>query len=99
MRPDHELACAGLARRPDQSGSNVAGPDLEEGPAQFAEQLAVLLEPRRRHPVEVVERPDVPSLEPWVGQLSEVGGVADEPLVGGRALQPGHYDRGLNRLA
>ena len=43
MRPDHELASAGLARGPDQPGSDVAGADLKQSPAQFAKQLAVLL--------------------------------------------------------
>ena len=53
IRRDYELASAGLACGPDQPGSNVAGPDLEQSPAQFAKQLAVLPEPRRRRLVKV----------------------------------------------
>ena len=70
-----------------------------QSPAQFAEQPAVLLQPRLRRLVEVVDRPDVHPLEPGIGQPGEMGGVADEPFVGGRPLQADHDDRGLHRLA
>jgi hypothetical protein len=95
--PDHELAGAGVASGLDQSRGGVAGPDFKQGPAEFAEQLAILLEPLRRR-VEVVQRADVHRLESGVGKPGEVGGVADEPLVGGRPLQPDHDDRGPNHL-
>src|ERR1700729_417653 len=51
-RPDHELAGSGLAGGPDQPGSRVVGPDLPQGPAQFPEQPAVLLQPAVRWLVE-----------------------------------------------
>ena len=84
LRPDHELASVGLACGLDQPGSNVAGPDLKERPAQLVQQLAILLELGRRRLVEVVDRPDVHPVKPGIGQPGEVGGLADEPLVDGR---------------
>jgi hypothetical protein len=98
-RPDHELAGARLAGRLEQSRGGVAGPDFKQGPAQFAKQPAVLLEPLGRRLVEKVQRADVHRLEPGVGKPGEVCGVADEPLVGGRPLQPDHDDRGLNHFS
>jgi hypothetical protein len=38
-------------------------------------------------------------LEPGIGEPGEVGGVADQPLVGGRAWQADHDDRGPDRPA
>jgi adenylate kinase family enzyme len=64
-RPDHELTGSRLAGGPDQPGSRVAGPDLAQGAAQFAEQLAVLGQPGLRWLVEVVDRPDVHPLGAW----------------------------------
>jgi SAM-dependent methyltransferase len=95
-RPEHELAGAGFAGGLDQSGSGVVGPDFTQGPAQFAEQPAVLLEPLCGRLVEEVQRADVHGHQPGVGKPGEAGGVADEPLVGGRPLKPDHDDRGLN---
>ena len=98
-RPDHELAGAALASGLEQPRGGVAGPDFKQGPAQFAKQPAVLLEPLRRRLVEKVQRADVHRLEPGVGKPGEATGVADEPLVGGRPLQPDHDDRGLNHFS
>jgi hypothetical protein len=98
-RSDHQLAGAGLACRPDQPGGNVAGPDLRQRPVHLAEQPAVLLQPGLRRSAEVVEISDVYPLEPGIRQPGQLGGVADEPFVGGRSLQADHDDRGLHRLA
>jgi hypothetical protein len=97
-RPDHELAGAGFAGGPDQPGRGVGAPDFKQGPAQFAQQPAVLFEPLRRRLVEEVDRPDIDRLEAGAGQPGEAGGVADEPLVGGRPVQSDHDDRRLNRF-
>src|SRR5271170_4644586 len=77
-RPDHELTGSGLAGGPDQPGSRVAGPDLEQRPAQFAEQPTVLLQLGLGWPVQIVDGPDVYPLEPGIGQPGEMGGVRDE---------------------
>ncbi len=39
--------------------------------------------PGLRWPVQVVDGPDVHPFEPGIGELREMGGVADEPFVGG----------------
>jgi hypothetical protein len=82
-RPDHELAGTGPAGGPDQAGSRVAGPDHTQRPAQFAEQLAVLLQLGPRRLVEIVDRRDVHPFEPGTGEPGEISGITDEPFVGG----------------
>ena len=49
---------------------------------QLCKQPAILIQPLRRRPVEVVDGPDVHPLEAGIGQSGEMGGVADEPFVG-----------------
>jgi hypothetical protein len=65
---------------------------------QLAEQPAVLLQPGRRRPPEVVDVPDVHPAEPGVGQPGQLGGVADQPFVAGGPVQADHDDRGLHGL-
>ena len=60
----------------------------------LAELPTVLLQPGVRRPAEVVDVPDVHALEPGIGQPGQLGGVADEPFVGGGPLQADHDDRG-----
>jgi hypothetical protein len=98
-RPDHQPRGANFACGPHQSGRNVVGPDLVESPVQLSEQSAILIESSAGRPVKVVDGQDVDPVESGIGQLGEMGVLANEPFVGGQPLEANQENRRLARLA